>query len=90
MLALICSESPGYSAQRPEIVTPNTKYHHHPPIRVFGEGRERVGEGGALCLVAAGGEDLLELIDDEDQPLVRSERVQRCGERVVAVRLGLA
>ena len=45
--------------------------------------RDRVRERGPLLLRRAGGEELLELIDGEQDSLVRLERVQRLGNGIV-------
>ena len=47
---------------------------------------ERGGEGVAFLLGAAGGEQLLELVDGEQQPLAGRERVDGRGERVGVLR----
>ena len=40
----------------------------------------------ALGVGAAGGEQLLELVDGEEEPCVRGQRVERLGERILRSR----
>ena len=49
---------------------------------ISGRASKGVGEGGALGVGAAGGEQLLELVDGEEQALVGGQRVEGLGERI--------
>ncbi len=66
------------------------EHHQGALVGVRRDRDDRLHEGGPLALVAAGGEDLLELIDGQYQPLVWPERGQGPGERVVVIPLTLA
>ena len=67
-------------------VCPGGHHHEGSLLRVSGRFDERGGEGVALLLGAAGGEQLLELVDGEQQPLAGRKRVDSCGERVGVIR----
>ena len=54
--------------------------------RVAHGGDERVGERGALVLVAAGGEELLELVDGDHEPALGRGLCDRLPERAARVR----
>ena len=55
-------------------------------LGISGRAGEGVGEGGALGVGAAGGEQLLELVDGEEQTCVGGQRVERLGERILRSR----
>ena len=55
-------------------------------IRIRGGAGERLGEGRSLGLGAAGGEELLELVDGEEQACIAGQRVERLGERILRSR----
>ena len=51
-------------------------------LRISGRANERVDEGHALAVGATCGEQLLELVDGEEEPPVRRQRVECLGERI--------
>ena len=51
-------------------------------LRIGGRASKGVGERSPLGFGAAGGEQLLELVDDEQEALVRGQRVQGLGKRI--------
>ena len=55
-------------------------------VRIGGRAGERVGEGRALGVGAAGGEQLLELVDGEEKACARGQRVEGLGERILRSR----
>ena len=55
-------------------------------VRIGGRAGKRVGEGGALGVGAAGGEQLLELVDGEEEACVGGQRVEGLGERILRSR----
>ena len=55
-------------------------------LRISGRAGKRVGEGGALGVGAAGGEQLLELVDGEEEACVGGQRVEGLGERILRSR----
>ena len=55
-------------------------------VRIGGRTGEGVREGGALFLGAAGGQELLELVDREEEASVGRERLERLGERILRTR----
>ena len=55
-------------------------------LRIGGRAGKRRDEGGALGLGAAGGEELLELVDGEEEASVGGQRVERLGERILRSR----
>src|SRR5215218_10179035 len=57
-----------------------------PTLRVVGGTRKRVRERRALFVGIAGGEELLELVDGEEQARVGGECVERLGQRIVRFR----
>ena len=52
-------------------------------FRIGGRAGKGVGEGGALRVGAAGGEQLLELVDGEEEACVAGQRVESLGERIL-------
>ena len=55
-------------------------------LRISGCAGKRVGERGALGVGAAGGEQLLELVDGEEEAFVGGQRVEGLGERILRSR----
>ena len=55
-------------------------------VRISGRADQDVGERGALGVGAAGGEQLLELVDGEEQACVGGQRVECLGERILRSR----
>ena len=75
----------GIARAAPIEVGPDGEQHERSPARVARAGDKRVDERVALVLVAAGGEDLLELVDRDDQATVwrgAGRRLLECSERV--------
>ena len=52
-------------------------------VRIAGRAGKRFGEGGALGIGAAGGEQLLELVDGEEEACISGQRVEGLGERII-------
>ena len=58
-------------------------HHDRATLWIGGRAGEHVGEGGALAVGAAGGEELLELVDGQEEAPAGRQRVESLGERIL-------